>query len=417
MWQDRIGQKINTLPGFFDMETFQKRRSNRLGFSLVEILISLAIISIILFVLSLALGVSLDALRNHSSSNSIQTSVRTAVRSIEADLEGVVVDQPSSFSFGSQSIEGRARFLNRKKFMPIAINRTEGADQGQSFVNSESGFSSLLFASSISTSRYYHPLREQIRFSDGEGLGDFNQSAEAIGEVSICGYYVAYTNNSDRQDDGKSMKLYRHFRSGGITYDDGHSNGVLAFCSDVFDPVSERTVLNGSDWGNRSLPNILSKRYTRPGLFTAANVTQPWPLFGDGFSGIEPPGFDSGSWSDPDHGIHKFVFGDEPIMANVLEFECKPYKKVETSPGVFELFDSGALNAYLGVSNKDWPILIKPDFIDVSLGVVGADAVLIMKDKSDWQMPNMDVRLDQLSSIDRIKRRQLQRFSFRVNIN
>lgn len=400
----------------------QLRRTDyitRTGFSLVETLLVLGITSIVLLVLTLALDASLGVLGRHNDERVIRSDVRYIVDSIKTDIEGMIVDRPSSYSFGDSLTAAQRPFLDRKRFIPVEINRTEGGDMEQTFVNSEAGYSALLFATTISSARYQHPLREQLRFSSGSGSFDeFNQSLDSLGEVGLCGYYVAYTRDSNRADSPRSLKLYRHFRSGGVTYGDGHANGVLAFSMDVFDPNSERTALTGSSWNNSQLPNVLAKRYTGPGLFDSTDITHPWPLFADNNLPTEtnPPDFDQSSWFDPDHSIHDFVFGDEPIVKNILEFECVPYKKVETSTGVFELYNATDLNAFLGLSNSDWPILVKPDIIDISISVVAAEAAVLLEDRSDWSMPDMEVAIDQLSTLERLKRQLLQRYSIRVHI-
>jgi len=61
--------------------------------------------------------------------------------------------------------------------------------------------------------------------------------------------------------------------------------------------------------------------------------------------------------------------------------------------------------------------LVKPDFIDITLGVVGVDAALQMIKKSDWVLPPLDTDLSALSALDRIKRKELKRYSMRIPIN
>ncbi len=408
------------------MKVYQSgsKAAKKRGFSLVELLAAVSIFSIVMLALSYALEASLGMLNHRSAALSTDGDFRAVSDIFRQDLQEVVVDKPDTHVFGKQVSDSLAQFVDHRNFIPIEIDRIEGTGMAKSFVNGEVGFSALLFAAVSSPARYAHPIREQIRLSSASsGTATIkNQSPDALSEVCLIGYYVAYTRDSSRADSSPSMKLYRHFRSGGINFGDGHANGILAYLADVYNPSSERTAF-GFDFSNKSFPFMLSQRYKVPNEWTPEKVTQPWPM---NYIASEvtsppaittPPKYSSASWLENDHPIHDFVFGDEEIARNVVEFRCAPYKRIETAPGEIELFDTPRLNQRLGLQNTGWPVLVKPDFIDITLGVVGVDAALQMRQKSDWVLPPMDKDLSALSALERIKRQELKRYSIRIPIH
>lgn len=410
--------------------------SSNSGFSLMELLPAMVIFSIVLVGLAYALEASLSMINHRTSTNSSDVDLRTVVDTLRRDLQGVVVDRSLHHTFGDGVNDQLRGFVDSRKFIPFEVSRTEGTGISKSFLNGEDTFSSLLFAAVVSSARYTHPIREQKRMSNSIASTGVQQSPDAIGEVCLVGYYVAYTPDSSQANASKSMKLYRHFRSGGIAsvepsmpdvlqYGEGHSNGILAYVADVFNPASSRTVFSGLSFENQGLPFLLAGRYPGPDNWPVSppKPTQPWPKYSiaeelsDPPPGMSPPAFTRESWLDPKAAVHNYVFGDEEIARFVVEFQCTPYKKVETSPGKIELLTTEKLNRHLGLVNKDWPVLVKPDFIDITLGVVGVDAAVQMTQPEDWSLPASKSGTSELSPLERIKKQQLRRYSIRVPVN
>lgn len=385
------------------------------AFTLIEVITAVAIFSFILVALSYVLDASLNQLRYRTTSKEVTGNYRTLFDSLRTDVQGAEVDSPVEHSFGDTLSAALAQLVNGRAFLPFEIDRENGQGLTRSFVNAESGYSSLLFASKTAAS-YAHPLREELRMN---GLSDFNQSADSLSEICLIGYYVAYTKDSESSD-RYSMKLYRHFRPGGITFGNGHSNGIIAYCGDLMNPVSPRTVLDGQIFLNKQMPFLMTFRYTDAFQYIREAVTQPWPKFAETVSLVSPPptetppNYNSKSWKEPSAAIHDFLFPDEIVVSNVLEFQCVPYVKIETASGVVELFDTERLNQRLGLSQDDWPVFVKPDFIDVSLAVLGEEAAVQLTDKTEWITVPSGTSTNNLSAIDRIKRQQTKQFSMRL---
>lgn len=357
-------------------------RSRAAGSSLVELLISMGIFSILLLVLSSTLGVALERFRSAAETVDRAGEARVAAQWLERDLSSVVTSRPARLArLPNGTTPVRRAFFEDRFFLPIEINRTGGTGpatwKARSFQNAAPGFDSIVFA------------------TEGAGTGP-----------AIAGYYVAYARKSPLSgEDSAGMKLFRHYRPGANHSGDGYAGGLILFCShqinDSWDearPGSARAAglenpaaVRRGRFENAELPFFLAQRCEDFDTMSPVAATQPWPANPvRGWLSAPPPDYqpDRGNaeqWADPASRLHDSVFPDEAVCDHVVRFQLEPRRRVRLDDGTSELMDAAALNRHLGLSGEDeWPVLVAPDFIEVTLATISENAALTLREPDQW---------------------------------
>ena len=69
----------------------------------------------------------------------------------------------------------------------------------------------------------------------------------------------------------------------------------------------------------------------------------------------------------------------------MVRFQLEPRRRVRLDDGTSELMDAAALNRHLGLSGEDeWPVLVAPDFIEVTLTTISENAALTLREPDQW---------------------------------
>ncbi len=350
------------------------------GTTLVELLASMGILSILLLTLGATLEVALGRFRSGAEKVDRAGDARVVVQWMKRDLSSALISRPARFPrLPTGTITEQREFFEGRLFLPFEINRTHGTGpvNGGSFQNAAPGFDSIVFA------------------TRGAGAGP-----------AIVGYYVAYARNSPLGgDDSAGMKLFRHYRRGGSHHGDGYAGGLLRFWShqvnDSWDeaaPGSARAAgaenpaaVRRGRFENVDLPFLLAQRFENPLTMTPVAATQPWPANPvREWLTAPPPDYhpDRGSaeqWADPTSPLHEVVFPDESICDHVVQFQLEPRRRVTLDDGTSELMDAAALNRHLGLSGEDeWPVLVAPDVIEMTLTTISEEAALTLTEPDDW---------------------------------
>lgn len=389
------------------------------GTTLVELLASMAILSVLLVVLGSTLEVALDRFRSGAERTESHGGARIAANWMERDLASHATSRPANLSRLPAGVTFAQReFFERTLLLPFEINRTDGTGmpEPRSFQNAAPGFDSLAFVTRLTTG------------------GDLPDETG----LSIVGYYVAYARNSPLSGEaGAGMKLFRHFRRGGTHFGDGYANGLLRFCSlqinDAWDegrsggarPVGSENpaAIRSGRFENADLPFLFSRRL--PGLETPTPVipTQPWPVY----PVIErltspPPTFqpDRGteeSWSDPASAVHDSVFPDELICDHVVRFDLIPYRRVKMAGGASELLDAEAMNRHLGLDGeKEWPVLVAPDVIELVIATVNEKVAITLARHDDWLIDWENKNPGSWSPQRQLIEREMETHRFRIQL-
>lgn len=366
---------------------FRQGRPSSAGTTLIELMASMAILSVLLVVLGSTLEVALGRFRSGTDKQVSHGGANLAVAWIEADLASHLSSRSSNLPRLPEAVSPVQReFFENKLLLPFEINRTQGTGmpEGRSFQNAAPEFASLAFVT--------HRALTGIEAGE-EG-------------PSIVGYYVSYARNSPLGgDERRGMKLFRHFRRGLPGLGDGGSTGIILHVSQAINDQWDETAPGASrpleapnesavrqgQFRNQDLPFLLSSRVSSREDMTPVFATQPWPSYPVVERlGSPPPTFspDRGSeaaWRDPSHPVHDSVFPDEPMCDHVVRFELTPYRRVVLSDGTTEVMDAAALNGHLGLPESgEWPVLVTPDFIEVLITTVNEKAALTLRRYDDW---------------------------------
>lgn len=353
---------------------------------MIELLASMAILSIILLVLASALEVSLGRFRRGVDRTEGESSANEAIQWLGRDVSAASASRaaPTPRLPASSSPEQEALFANRILF-PFEINRSkgEGIQESRSFPNAAPEFGSLAFPAALPAS---------------------GGSEDRI--VGLVGYYVAYTKDSPLADDTNlSMKLFRHLRPGGAKAGDYYATGYLASCSELINdawdegasgaarPLDQNNpaAVRRGRFANAQLPFLFAKRIEPGNPTKDLPTTSAWPVYPDPTRLADPPpslnpypedeikkGNDSAALDD-------VVYPDEAVCEHVVRFELKPYHWITLSDGSQKIADAAALNQHLGLGGGDeWPCLVTPDFIDLTLGVIDAQTARRLPKYEDW---------------------------------
>ncbi len=391
---------------FRESDGAEGKRSLR-GFTVLELLISMSILAVILLLLAQALDASLTQWTGSAGRSDLRGELRAASEWMRRDLQSAIVDRPANLPPLPDSVTADARaFFEDRWFLPIEINRRQGSSgEGVTFVNAEPGFDQIAFVTRTPKVLAGDAAIERARL----GLDPPDEEMPDGFDACLAGYYVAYTRDSPMASSQRSsLKLFRHFRSGGASFGQGHSRGfVIAFSQQVNDRFDEAEVggarpyaepnpaaLRQGKFANSELPFLFAQRTASLSSLEPVDANAPWPvdppLAGSGPDLPSPPGmyppptFTWDRWMDPDDVIHDTLFPDEPIAHHVVGFECRAYREVRDETGVPTLMDATLLNAHLGLSGGEWPALVRPDFVDITLTVIPPEIAARLETRADW---------------------------------
>lgn len=420
------------------------RRSSRSGVSLIELLASMTILSVLLLMLAQALDLSLDQWRRASGGSAMRGELRAAMSWLERDLQAAVIDRPANVPpLSATATEVERQFFADRLIMPIEINRSEGVggvDQGCSFVNAASEFDCLAFVTQTPLSSQVNAERDRARLGLGGGAVLENASSwDGLSSACLTGYYVAWTKNSPLAAERESsMKLFRHFRPGGESLGQGQSQGFLRAISNALNDDDDESargsarasgkrspaLIRNGIFKNSQIPFLFALRFSG-GAATSLQRTndQPWPVDADVASlasppsQFQPPSVSWDAWRDPHSALHEYLFPDEALAYNVVLFQCRAYRKVIDDQGIVTLMNAQQLNAHLGLSGVDWPVLVAPSFIDVRIGVVSRVAASLMQQRDDWIIDWSQTEPGSWSVVRRVVELNLQVYTMRTFVH
>ena len=99
----------------------------------------------------------------------------------------------------------------------------------------------------------------------------------------------------------------------------------------------------------------------------------------------EPARGSAAEWADPASPVHQSLFPDEAVCDHVVKFELRPRRRVTLADGRTELMEAAALNRHLGLAGGDeWPALVAPDSLEMTLGTISKKAALTLTKAEDW---------------------------------
>ncbi len=352
------------------------------GFTVLELLVSMALLTVMLVLLAQALETSLGLWRRGAGGSDLRGETRGAMEWLRRDLSAAVIDRPAALPPLPATVPPRQReMFGDRWLMPMEINRASAADRaGGSFLNAEPGFDQLAFV------------------IDSGDAG-----------AALVGYYVAYARDSPLATSDKgSLKLFRHHRPGGSSLGDGHSRALIMAASEAInDQFDEREIGSARApdehnpaaarrgvFTNGALPFLLGKRVTDLATLDTAEAAHPWPTLPP-LTGTMPdlaappatypaPEFTTAEWEDPEAPIHDYLFPDEAVAHGVVAFRCRAYRRIVFADGNTELLDAAALNAHLGLPDEEWPALVRPDFVEVTLGLIPPEISARLRDQEEW---------------------------------
>jgi hypothetical protein len=382
------------------------------GSTLVELLASMGILSVLLLVLGSTLEVALGRFRSGAEQVENEGGARVAVYWMGGDLAAAFTSRPARLPrlpTGTTAVQ--RTFFEGSVFLPFEINRARGSGMkaARSFQNAATGFDSIVFA----TER------------DGDG-------------PAIAGYYVAYARSSPLSGDSAAgMKLFRHYRRGGSQIADGYAGGIISYCShqinDTWDEsrpgkarlagLENPAAVRRGRFENADLPFLLARRLADLTTMSPVAATQPWPSNPvREWLTAPPPSYQptrgtASQWADPASPVHDAVFPDEAICDNVVRFELQPRRRVTLDDGTTVLMDAVALNRHLGLSGGDeWPVLVAPDFIEMTIASISEKAALTLTSPEDWVIDFTGPDSGAWSSKRQLIERELQTHRFQLTL-
>ena len=390
------------------MRSIRSRQFGTAGFSILELLIAMSILTVILLLLSQALEASLSQWTGSTGKSDLRGELRATVEWMRRDFRGAIVERRANLPPLPDSVSDEAKaFFEDRWVLPFEIDREHGSTgESESFANAEPGFGQIAFVTRLPATMTGNAIVDQMRLGM---LAPSHGAADAI-DGCLVGYYVAYTRDSPLAlSDRSSFKLFRHFRPGGTALGQGHSRGfVLGFShlvNDAFDetgvdevrPLAQpnEALLRQGKFANPELPFLFSRRMAEPGSLDLVEAGAPWPadppVSGTGNPDLPappslypPPNVSWERWADPTDDVHDYLFPDEPIAHNVVGFECRAFRRVEDETGTSVLMNAAEMNAHLGLSGDEWPVLVRPDFVEVSLAIIPPEVAARLDSKADW---------------------------------
>lgn len=401
------------------------------GATLVELMTSMAILSVLLAMLSLGLSASFGRFRQVSDDSVRRTAADAGIDRIRRDLESAAPPGRIPFGRTPDSITDEQRvFFEGRRLLPFEVDRESGTGEWSSLPNADPAFASLCFPSILESDVQVDPNRDR-----SAGFGH--------PLPSIVGYYVAFTRNSPlANDDSRGMKLFRHVRPASRFEGERYAGGFLLHVDRTLNGVRSRGDAGSGEglpaagegalargvFSNRKLPFLLEKRSApdMPGDAAAGGPVagEPaWPLFplvdrlARPPADLQPERGRPADWETAGHAVHDSLFPDEPICANVVRFEVRPVSRVRTAPGSVERMDAAELNAHLGLSHEpdEWPCLVTPDFLEIEIALVDDATASLLTRYEDW-IVDWDEDPTQWSEIRRRIEAGLRTFEFRVRL-
>jgi prepilin-type N-terminal cleavage/methylation domain-containing protein len=401
------------------MRQFSDRLRKARGTTLIELLAAMAILSVLMVVLGVTLEAAMGRFREGASATGNQVGVEAARSILDADLASVFSNRPAKLPrLLEVTTLAQREFFEDRLFLPFEINRKsgEGVAIPVSIQNAAPGFDSLVFPT--------------LRGLPGESVPSSSPA--------IVAYYVAYARHSPLAGDGGAgMKLFRHFRRAGNHTGDAYAAGYLLHCSqkmnDAWDELKKgdarplfgtnpATIRQGY-FENADQPFLFSSRVANLKTLAPVSATHPWPVnpirerLTEAPADFHPARGSAEEWGDPESGIHDSVFPDEPVCDHVVRFELAPYRRVVGEGGKAELMGAVEINRYLGLNGgEEWPVLVVPDFIEVTIVTVSDKAAKSLMDYNDWVIDWENENSATWSNNRRIIERERKTFQFRVSL-
>lgn len=359
--------------------------ASRSGATLIELLASMAILSVLILVLSMMLESAMGRFRRGTDAVQQRGGARVAAEWIERDLASHLSSRPAALPRLPDGIgEIQRAFFEGRLFLPFEANRRQSSDGTEgSFANAAAGFGTLAFAT-----------RPSLRPGEPEAAAP-----------ALVGYYVAYARHSPLAKGGQAgMKLFRHYRRGGHPTAEGYADGLIHRVSlatnDERDPSADprplaepnTAAVRQGRFDNAALPLLFAKRLGRAGdLPRPVDAVQPWPVHPVRERlASPPPSYDPArgsakDWDDPSSAVHDSVFPDEVVCDHVVRFEVAPYRRVVLEDGGSALMGAAELNVHLGLGGGDeWPALVVPDFVDLVIATITEPLALRLARYEDW---------------------------------
>ncbi|MDF1659935.1 MAG: prepilin-type N-terminal cleavage/methylation domain-containing protein [Verrucomicrobiales bacterium] len=361
--------------------------SARCGASLIELLAAMSILSVILLMLSTALDASLGQFRISTDRSVNRSSGRAALQWIEQDLRTTVLPIPLPFASTPNTTTNTQReFFSERSFLPFEINRLRNADNLSSLPNAANEFGRLCFAAW---------LDEELILDPGSNI-DTAQGTQ----ISLVGYYVAFTKDTPlASDNTASMKLFRHLRPAspfqGGRYSSGfllHNHLKINASLNLDRPLDERdsAAIRRGNFTNRSLPALIGMRREDP-ADPAIKGSPAWPALPLSDYLLSPPPSltpnrgEITAWQTAGSSVHDTVFPDQPVCSNVIRFELEAFRRLETSPGILENLDAEGVNSHFGLNGgSEWPCLVVPDYLKLTLSIVSESVATTLTNYQDW---------------------------------
>lgn len=391
------------------------------GATLLELITAMSILLVILLMLSTALDASLGQFRHSTDLTVKRTSARAALQWLQQDLETITLPQPARVAPLPSSVTSEQReFFSDRYIYPTEINRSSHSGDLESLPNAAPEFDQFCFVSQIPETLLLDPASNAA-------------AGNPASAPSIVGYYVAFTRNSPLKGDTlASMKLFRHFRPGKAIDGGRYASGFLQYCheeiNDTVDPSRNLSEPNPAAirrgiFSNSELPSLLGMRLP-DGLASDPVETQAaWPVFPLAEYLKKPPAAlnpNRGSpkdWTDPEHPVHDTIFPDESLCRNVVRFEIEAEKRVETGNNIYETLKATELNDHLGLNNGDeWPCLVVPDYINITIAVVNEGTARTLTRYEDWIVDWSETNASDWSESRKKIERGLQTFTLRVRV-
>lgn len=379
------------------MRTLSRHRET-LGFSLIELLTSMAVLSVLLLMLTQALDASLKNWVKVSSTTNLQSDLRSAAAWLRKDLGAAVTTRYANLPRGDFPESQRQFFENRLLF-PVEIDREESSGAlEKSFENAADGFSQIAFIMRATDGTLSQSLIDRAS-TESSQVADTVRSDSSFSDGSLAGFYVAWTRDSPLGDDSRrSMKLYRHFRPSGPSWGAGRSRGVIAAVSSTINdeftkpssspkslPPANKAILRQGKFSNAAFPFLFAERFDQQpeaGTVTPVSAPQPWPALSS--DKPSPPSFGWDEWNDPESTLNEYLFADEPLIERVVRFEIQPYRRVTYPDGTTDVLGTEGIVDLLGHSSSDWPALVAPHFLEITIGVVPDTVANLLSDEDDW---------------------------------
>ena len=389
------------------------------GTTVIELIAVMAIFSILLVMLGITLETAMGKFRQGAEVTGHQVGVEAARSILEADLVSVFSQRPATVPRLPDRVTERQReFFENRVFLPFEVTRKNGTGVSipVSIQNAAPHFATLVF-----------PTRKGL---PGENTTSLSPA--------IVAYYVAYARHSPLAGNvGAGMKLFRHFRRAGDHTGDAYAAGYLLSCSlkmnDAWDerkegesrplPELNPATIRQGNFENAAQPFLFSNRIANLKDLAPVQATHPWPVnaLRERLTKVppqfHPPRGSPAEWANPDSDVHDSVFPDEPVCDHVLRFVVTPYRRVIEENGRAKLMGAEEINRYLGLQGGDeWPVLVLPDFIEVTISTVSETVAKSLTQYEDWMIDWENEDSTTWSTIRKRIEQEKQTFQFRVSL-